>query len=60
MSDRGQALLEGLRVVAGDLLIETGAGQGEHIDRGEHGLLVGELGRPVGILDDVRFGVILA
>ena len=34
MSDGGQALLEGLRVVAGDLLIEAGAGQGEDIDRG--------------------------
>jgi hypothetical protein len=34
MSDGGQALLEGLRVVAGDLLVKAGAAQREDIDRG--------------------------
>jgi VIT1/CCC1 family predicted Fe2+/Mn2+ transporter len=35
--DGGQALFEGLRVVAGDLVVEPGAGQGEHINGGGRG-----------------------
>ncbi|MGO9980522.1 MAG: hypothetical protein ACLPH5_15090 [Candidatus Sulfotelmatobacter sp.] len=37
--DDGQALLEQLGVVEGDLVVESGAGQGEDVDSGGRSLL---------------------
>jgi hypothetical protein len=51
MSDSGQALLEGLRVAAGDLLVEAAAGQREDIDRGRRRL------RPARALGDECLGL---
>lgn len=39
MRDRGQALLERLRVVTGDLVAQPGAGESEDVDGGGGGLL---------------------